>query len=71
MKIVGIFILGLVFAALVSLLPTALWYTFDDRLAYITGNPAWGDIPFVNVWGFTWFVSMVVSESKLTFHEDK
>jgi len=47
----------LLFITLMSFIPTFLWYTFDDRLATVTGNPMWGEIPFWNVYGFTWFVS--------------
>lgn len=46
----------LLFITLVSFIPTLLWYTFDDRLATVTGNPMWGKIPFWNVYGFTWFI---------------
>jgi hypothetical protein len=54
-------LIGAVFVAVVvvvvgSLIPTLLWYTFDDKLAEIAGVPSLGTIHWLNMWGFTIFM---------------
>lgn len=72
--VVGIVLVGFVFMAgvtfLVSLIPTLMWYTFDDRLATVTQNPEWGTIPWYNVYGFTIFVTLI-SKSFLYYQNPK
>lgn len=61
-KIIGIIsvVIGvIVFFAILSMIPAMLWYTFDDELAYVTGINKLGSIPFLNMWGFTLFLSFL------------
>ena len=63
MAILTIFVTVLIFVTLISFIPTLLWYTFDDQLAMILGNPLWGEVPFWNVYGFTWFVGFLTKSA--------
>lgn len=45
--------------AVVSAIPTGLWYTFDDTAAEVFRNPNLGDIPFFAVYPFTFFTMML------------
>ncbi len=47
------------FIAAITMIPAALWYCFDDTLAAGTGQPWLGTVPFLNMWAFTFFVSML------------
>lgn len=39
--------------------PACMWYTFDDKLAEITGVASLGEIPFWNMYGFTFFIAFL------------
>lgn len=47
---------GVVLAFVLSLIPAAIWYCFDDKLAEIAGVPALGRVPFWNMYAFCIFV---------------
>jgi uncharacterized membrane protein YhaH (DUF805 family) len=40
-----------------SLIPTLIWYCFDDALALLIGVPAVGTIAWYHMWAFTIFIS--------------
>lgn len=54
-------VVGTIFV--LSLIPTLLWYCFDDYLAGAI-NQAWvGNVPFWNMYAFTLFVAMLFKSS--------
>ena len=69
------FIGGLILIAagifLVSVIPTLLWYCFDDYLAGAI-NQSWvGNVPFWNMYAFTLFVVMLFKSSSTVTTNNK
>lgn len=52
-------IAAVITAAVLSLIPTCMWFCFDDALAKIVGAPWVGEIGFWNFYAAIWFWSMV------------
>lgn len=44
-----------------SLIATALWYCFDDKLAELTATPSLGMLHWLHVWAATAFVAALLS----------
>lgn len=44
-----------------SLIATALWYCFDDKLAELTATPALGTLNWLHVWAATGFIAVLLS----------
>lgn len=55
------FIAAIIFAFAIP----GLWYTFDDALASLVGNPPIGKLGYWNLFGFYWFASFIVSSARL------
>lgn len=55
---------------LITFIPAAVWYCFDDKLAEITNVPALGTIPFWNMYAFCWFLTMLVSSKSVDWDND-
>jgi hypothetical protein len=63
MKLLGITFVALLIIVASSLLPTALWYCFDNALALLVGIPALGTIAWYHMWAFTMFIMMLLGRS--------
>ena len=57
---------GLLLLPIISLIPTFLWYCFDDALASLTGVEALGNIAWYHMWPFTFFVASLFKSTTTT-----
>ena len=60
--VVGIIVLGLITMFALSMIPTLLWYCFDDRLAEVSGVPELGNLAWYHVYSAVFFVALLVRQ---------
>ena len=63
-------ILAVLLFIVVTLVPTFLWYCFDDALAALTGIPALGVVMWYHVWSFTLFVYALFGRTSIPSKKD-
>lgn len=61
MKYASVIIGILILAAMFSMIPAMLWYCFDDAIARALDKPLLGSLEFLNVYAFTWFMTMITT----------
>ena len=64
-------IVSIVTAFAVLLIPTGMWFCFDDHLAELVGIPGLGEIPFWSVYAFCHFWVFLMRRTKLNYSDWK